>query len=90
MPERPADESVERMEFLLALRRHGIVDQAVLRAMDRDRYEPYLVYIDRAGRWLLPAGPAPALAAGERLAGLLGAATPAEEVRRLRAVPQTV
>ena len=34
MPERPADESVERMEFLLALRRHGIVDQAVLRAMD--------------------------------------------------------
>ena len=34
MPERPADESVERMEFLLALRRRGIVDQAVLRAMD--------------------------------------------------------
>jgi D-alanine-D-alanine ligase len=58
--------------------------EAVLRAIDRDRYEPYLVYIDRAGRWLLPAGPAPALAAGERLAGLLGAATPAEEVRRLR------
>ena len=58
--------------------------EAVLRAIDRDRYEPYLVYIDRAGRWLLPGGPAPALAAGERLAGLLGAATPAEEVRRLR------
>jgi protein-L-isoaspartate(D-aspartate) O-methyltransferase len=34
VPERPADESVERMEFLLALRRRGIVDQAVLRAMD--------------------------------------------------------
>ena len=30
----PADESVERMGFLLALRRRGIVDQAVLRAMD--------------------------------------------------------
>ncbi len=34
MPERPADESVERMEFLLALRQRGIVDQNVLRAMD--------------------------------------------------------
>ena len=34
MPERPANESVERMEFLLALRQRGIVDQAVLRAMD--------------------------------------------------------
>ena len=30
----PADESVERMEFLLSLRRRGISDQAVLRAMD--------------------------------------------------------
>jgi protein-L-isoaspartate(D-aspartate) O-methyltransferase len=28
------DERVERMEFLLALRRHGIMDPAVLRAMD--------------------------------------------------------
>ena len=28
------DESVERMEFLLTLRRRGIADQAVLRAMD--------------------------------------------------------
>ena len=34
VPERPADESVARMEFLLALRRRGIMDQAVLRAMD--------------------------------------------------------
>jgi protein-L-isoaspartate(D-aspartate) O-methyltransferase len=34
VPERPADESVERMEFLLALRQRGIVDQNVLRAMD--------------------------------------------------------
>jgi protein-L-isoaspartate(D-aspartate) O-methyltransferase len=30
----PADESVSRMEFLLNLRRRGIGDQAVLRAMD--------------------------------------------------------
>lgn len=29
-----SQESVERMEFLLSLRRRGIVDQAVLRAMD--------------------------------------------------------
>jgi D-alanine-D-alanine ligase len=58
--------------------------EAVLRAIDRERYEPYLVYIDRDGRWLLPSGPAPELGAGERLAGLLGAATPDEEVVRLR------
>jgi protein-L-isoaspartate(D-aspartate) O-methyltransferase len=32
-PLRP-DERVERMEFLLSLRRHGIMDPAVLRAMD--------------------------------------------------------
>jgi protein-L-isoaspartate(D-aspartate) O-methyltransferase len=30
----PADESVSRMEFLLNLRRRGIAEQAVLRAMD--------------------------------------------------------
>ena len=36
--------------------------EAVLRAIDRDRFEPYLVYIDREGRWMLPEGPAPALA----------------------------
>jgi protein-L-isoaspartate(D-aspartate) O-methyltransferase len=34
VPHRRADESVERMEFLLTLRRRGISDQAVLRAMD--------------------------------------------------------
>jgi D-alanine-D-alanine ligase len=57
--------------------------EAVLRAIDRDRYEPYLVYIDRAGRWHLPAGPAPELGdAG--LAGLLGIETPAEHTARLR------
>ncbi|HYI86548.1 MAG TPA: protein-L-isoaspartate(D-aspartate) O-methyltransferase [Burkholderiales bacterium] len=54
-PDRPADESVERMEFLLALRRRGIVDQAVLRAMDevpREHFvDPHLIekaYADQA------------------------------------------
>jgi D-alanine-D-alanine ligase len=58
--------------------------EAVLRAIDRSRFEPYLVYIDRDGRWLLPSGPAPELATTS-LAGLLGAVTPAEEVEHLRA-----
>lgn len=58
--------------------------EAVLRSIDRGRYEPYLVYIDREGRWRLPEGPAPRLDAATPLAGLLGAATPAEEVERLR------
>jgi D-alanine-D-alanine ligase len=58
--------------------------EAVLRAIDRDRFEPYLVYIDREGRWMLPEGPAPALADGASLAGLVGAASPGEEVARLR------
>lgn len=56
---------------------------AVLRAIDRDRFEPYLVYIDRDGRWHLPAGPAPLLGE-EPLAQLLGAATPAEQTSVLR------
>jgi D-alanine-D-alanine ligase len=59
--------------------------ESVLRAIDRDRFEPYLVYIDRSGRWLLPTGPAPRLDGGERLAGLLGAATPDQEAERIRA-----
>jgi D-alanine-D-alanine ligase len=58
--------------------------EAVLRAIDRDRYDPFLVYIDRGGHWLLPSGPAPALAQGQKLAELLGAATPDEEVEKLR------
>ncbi len=56
---------------------------SVLRAIDRDRFEPYLVYIDREGRWHLPEGPAPELGASP-LAELLGAATPAEQTSRLR------
>jgi D-alanine-D-alanine ligase len=58
--------------------------EAVLRAIDRERYEPYLVYIDRDGRWMLPDGPAPTLSDGQSLAGLVGAASPADEVARLR------
>ncbi|MCV0403981.1 MAG: D-alanine--D-alanine ligase [Chloroflexi bacterium] len=58
--------------------------EAVLRAIDRERYEPYLLYIDRDGRWLLPDGPAPRLDPGVSLAGLLGAASPAEEAALLR------
>jgi D-alanine-D-alanine ligase len=55
---------------------------SVLRAIDRSRFEPYLVYIDREGRWHLPAGPAPLL--GDRsLASLLGAATPTDQSVRL-------
>jgi D-alanine-D-alanine ligase len=57
--------------------------EAVLRAIDRDRFEPYLVYIDREGHWHLPAGPAPLLGAAP-LAELLGVATPAEQTSRLR------
>jgi D-alanine-D-alanine ligase len=56
--------------------------EAVLRAIDRDRFEPFLVYIDRSGQWLLPSGPAPQLATDERLAGLVGAATPEQEATR--------
>ena len=51
--------------------------ETVLRSIDRARYEPYLVYIDRDGRWLLPEGPAPQLG-GESLAQHIGALTPAE------------
>lgn len=44
------DEKVSRMEFLLALRRRGIVDQAVLRAMDEIPREQFVTtdYLDNA------------------------------------------
>ena len=58
--------------------------EAVLRAIDRERYEPYLIYIDRAGRWLLPAAPALPLGSDERLADELGVDTPEREVDKLR------
>jgi len=57
--------------------------ESVLRAIDRDRYEPYLIYIDRAGRWHLPAGPTEELGESS-LAGLLGIETPTEHTARLR------
>ena len=58
--------------------------EALLRAIDRHRFEPYLLYIDRDGGWRLPAGPAPAL--GEAtLAELVGAETPRLTAERLRA-----
>jgi len=57
--------------------------EAVLRSIDRERFEPYLIFIDRAGRWHLPAGPAPQL--GETsLASILGAETPTTQAVRLR------
>ena len=60
--------------------------ESVLRAIDRSRYEPYLIYIDRDGRWRLPEGPAKELGKGT-LAGLLGAETPGERTQRLRLAP---
>jgi D-alanine-D-alanine ligase len=57
--------------------------ESVLRAIDRRRYEPYLIYIDRDGRWRLPEGPAEELGKGS-LASLLGAETPGEHTARLR------
>jgi D-alanine-D-alanine ligase len=57
---------------------------SVLRAIDRERYEPYLIYVDREGRWHLPQGPAPEL--GETLLSeLIGIETPTAQVARLRA-----
>jgi len=52
--------------------------EAVLRAIDRERFEPYLVHIDREGRWHLPTGPAPVLGDAS-LASLLGTATPTDQ-----------
>jgi D-alanine-D-alanine ligase len=57
--------------------------ESVLRAIDRDRFEPYLIYIDRSGAWHLPEGPAPQLG-DSSLAGLLGTTTPAIQASRLR------
>jgi len=50
MPAAPPDESVGRMEFLLGLRRRGISDQAVLRAMDEVPREHFVMpdFIDTA------------------------------------------
>jgi D-alanine-D-alanine ligase len=56
--------------------------ESVLRAIDRERFEPYVIYIDRSGAWHLPEGPAPELG-DSSLASLLGTETPATQARRL-------
>jgi protein-L-isoaspartate(D-aspartate) O-methyltransferase len=43
MTEEPGDENVDRMEFLLSLRRRGISDQAVLRAIDAVPREKFVL-----------------------------------------------
>ena len=43
----PGDESVQRMEFMLALRQRGISDQSVLRAMDEVPREEFVEPITR-------------------------------------------
>jgi D-alanine-D-alanine ligase len=57
--------------------------ESVLRAIDRERFEPYLVYIDRDGGWHLPGGQAP-LPGDEPLAAVLGVASPREQSKLLR------
>jgi D-alanine-D-alanine ligase len=63
--------------------------ESILRAIDRDRFEPYLIYIDRGGRWHLPAGPAAELGESS-LAGLLGIETPTEHTARLREAEESL
>ena len=43
MPGPPSDEKIQRMEFMLTLRRRGISDQAVLRAMDEVPREHFVM-----------------------------------------------
>jgi len=57
--------------------------ESVLRAIDRERYEPYLIYIDREGGWHLPAGPAGELGTAS-LAAQLGLGTPGATAELLR------
>ena len=56
--------------------------ESVLRAIDRARFEPYLVYIDPEGQWRLPEGPAAELGESS-LARLVGAETVEEHAHRL-------
>jgi len=58
--------------------------ESVLRAIDRERFEPYLVYIDRGGSWHLPAGPTGELGDAS-LAEQLGIETPRVAAELLRA-----
>jgi D-alanine-D-alanine ligase len=59
--------------------------EAILRSIDRERFEPYLIYIDAAGGWHLPAGPAPELGTAESLAAQLGVESIPEHSARLDA-----
>ncbi len=64
--------------------------EAILREIDRDRYEPYLIYIDTAGGWHLPAGPAAELGTGDSLAAQLGVESVSEHSARLDAREATL
>jgi D-alanine-D-alanine ligase len=57
--------------------------EAILRAIDRDRFEPFLIYVDQHGAWHLPTGPAPRLDAEDSLARMLGVESIAEHSSRL-------
>ncbi len=57
---------------------------AILAAIDRDRFAPFLVYIDREGGWHLPTAEAAQLDGGA-LAAATGAGTIADASARLRA-----
>jgi D-alanine-D-alanine ligase len=59
--------------------------EAILRAIDRERFEPYLIYIDAAGGWHLPGGPSPELASDDSLARQLGVESMPEHSLRLSA-----
>ena len=43
MPQPPSDEKIQRMEFMLGLRRRGITEQSVLRAMDEVPREHFVL-----------------------------------------------
>ncbi len=57
--------------------------ESVLRAIDRERYEPYLIYIDREGGWHLPGGPVGELGTAT-LAAQLGLGSPRDTAALLR------
>jgi D-alanine-D-alanine ligase len=59
--------------------------ESILRQIDRGRFEPYLIYIDAAGGWHLPAGLAPELETSDSLAQILGAETIPQHSARLNA-----
>jgi D-alanine-D-alanine ligase len=59
--------------------------ESILRAIDRERFEPFLIYIDAAGGWHLPGGPAPRLGADDSLARQLGVESIPEHSARLDA-----